>query len=282
MTPKTTKTSLGMMALAAVFASTLMATPARSEETVAATVNGEKILKKDVTTAMKALPAPAEQKDKLYPMVVEQMINEKLIDIDIAKKKVESDKDFLARKAAMEAQLVKTYYLEKFLKDRVSDGAVKSEYDKFRRDNKGKQEVHARNILVNSEEEAKKVIADLDKGAKFEELAKKRSSGPTAKTGGDVGWFTKGEIIPEFSDAAFKLKPGTYTKTPVKTQFGWHVIYVEAMRERNVPEFKVVEQNIRAKLGQEAIGELVQGLRTKAEIKRFDDNGKPIEEPQKN
>ena len=119
-------------------------------------------------------------------------------------------------------------------------------------------------------------IDDLDGGAKFADLAKQRSTGPTAKNGGDVGWFAEGEMIPEFSNAAFKIKPGSYGKEPVKSQFGWHVIYVEAERERSVPDLKLVEGTIRQKLSQEALAELVKSLRAKADIQRFDADGKPV------
>ena len=153
--------------------------------------------------------------------------------------------------------------------------------ERFKKENKGKQEVHARHILLATEEEAKQAIKSLEGGAKFEDLAKERSSGPTAKNGGDVGYFAKGEIVTEFSDAAFKLKPGTYTKAPVKSQFGWHVIYVEDKRERAVPDIKDIEASIRNKLGQDAIESLVKSLRAKADIKRFGMDGKPVEEETK-
>jgi peptidyl-prolyl cis-trans isomerase C len=246
-----------------------------------AVVNGNKILKNDVMGALKSLKVQPADTTKAFPVVVDQIINEKLIDIETAKAAIEKDPAFQARLAATKAQLIKTVYLEKYLKDKITTQTVKAEYDKFKKANKGKQEVHARHILVASEAEAKQVIKDLDAGAKFDVLAKERSSGPTAKNGGDVGYFAKGEIIPEFSDAAFKLKSGTYTKEPVKTQFGWHVIYVEDKRDRAVPDLKDVEVSIRTKLGQGAIETLVKGLRAKADIQHFTIDGKPVEEETK-
>ena len=266
--------AMAMLALPAL--AKAKATPA--DNTVVAVVNGDKIFKKDVLGALKGLPVQEADTARVFPVIVDQMINEKLIEIETAKAEIEKDPLFLSRFAVMKAQLVKTVYLEKYLKDKITEKTVKAEYDKFKKENSGKQEVHARHILVATEEEAKQAIKDLDGGAKFDVLAKERSSGPTAGNGGDIGYFAKGEIIPEFSDAAFKLKPGAYTKEPVKSQFGWHVIYVEDKRNRVVPNLKEVEAAIRNKLGQGAIETLVKTLRAKADIKRFGMDGKPLDE----
>lgn len=267
----------------ALLVALVMAAPAtvQAKETpnngVVAIVNGDKILKEDVLGAMKALAVKAEDAEKAFPVVVDQIINEKLIDNETVKSNISADPEFQQRLAKTKAQLIKSMYLERYLADKMSEQKVKAEYNKFKKEHKGKQEVRARHILVNSEEEAKQAIKDLDGGAKFEEIAAQRSSGPTAKNGGDVGYFAKGEIIPAFSDAAFKLKPGTYTKTPIKSEFGWHVIYVEDKRSRVVPEMKEVEAAIRNKMGQDAIETLVKTLRAKADIKRFGPDGQPLD-----
>jgi peptidyl-prolyl cis-trans isomerase C len=252
--------------------------PAGADGTVVATVNGDKIFKKEVTDLMKNLPKEVEA-DKVYPMIINQMVSQKLLDKAVEDAKVEQDKDFQQRLAETKEQMARDYYLGKIVSSEVTDATVKSEYEKFKAANEGKQEVHARQILVSTEAEAKQVIADLGKGAKFEDLATKRSSGPSAQNGGDVGYFLEEEMVPEFSKAAFALKPGEYTKTPVQTQFGWHVIKVEDKRARTVPKFEDVEAAIRNKLGQQAVGKIVQDLRAKADVKLFDLNGKPLETP---
>jgi peptidyl-prolyl cis-trans isomerase C len=280
----------GFAAMAAV-ALVLMAQPAfaaanAGDDTVVATVNGDKILKKDVLGVIKSLPSkePMKEEDtaKVFPIVVDQMINEKLLNSEKAKANIEGSPEFQQRMTMLHDQLLTNMYLEKYMKDRVNDRTIKAEYEKLKKDNKGKEEIHARQILLKTEEEAKEAIKALDSGANFQDLAKQRSMGPTAASGGDVGYFTKGELIPEFSDAAFKLKTGTYTKEPVKSQFGYHVILVEDRRPRNVPDLKDLEGTIRQKLQQDEMQKLVQGLRAKADIKRFDMNGKPVEEPKKN
>jgi peptidyl-prolyl cis-trans isomerase C len=265
----------------ALFMTTVFAAQA-AEPGVVAVVNGTKIMKKDIVEAMDALPVKGAEKDKLYPLVLDQVINEKLLDDATAKAGIEKTEDFKTRMELARSQVLKQMYLERFLKDKISDAKVRAEYDKFKSENKGRTEVRARHILVPSEEEANKIIADLNAGAKFEDLAQKRSSGPTGPNGGDLGYFTKDDVVPAFSAVAFDLKPGTYTPKPVKTEFGWHVIKVEDKRNRKVPELKEVEMAIRNKLGQDALQKLVSDLRTKAQVERYTLDGKPLDQPAQN
>jgi len=267
------------LTLAAVATLLTLSMPAIAEEGVAAIVNGDKIMTKDVTTAIEAMNVKGADAEKVYPMVLEQIVNEKLIEGAVAKAKVTDSEDYKKRLEILKVQLAKQMYLENTLKDKISDKAVKAEYEKFKKENKGKTEIHARHILVPTEEEAKQVIKDLDGGAKFEELAAKRSSGPAATNGGDLGYFAEEDMVPEFSKAAFALKKGEYTKTPVKTGFGWHVIKLEDKRERAVPEQAQVEAPIRNKLGQEALVALAEKLRADAKVETFDMKGNPMKLP---
>lgn len=275
--------SITAFVAAALVASALFAAPAvaaaAADETVIAIVNGDKIMKKDVMTAIKNLSVkPGKDADKIFPLVVDEIINEKLIDEATTAAKIDQSDDFKKKLDAVKSQLAKQLFVEKFLKDKVSDSAVKAEYKKFKEENEGKQEVHARHLLVKTEEEAKQAIKDLDSGEKFEALAKSRSSDPgSAQNGGELPWFAEEDMLPEFSKAAFKLKPGSYTKEPVQTKFGWHVIKVEGKRFREVPELAKVDQAIRQKLTQDAVKDLIVKLRSKAEIKMFDMDGKPLE-----
>lgn len=275
---------IGMAMAALAFVSLPAGAATSADDTVVAIVNGQNILKKDVEKAIAQLPIKDDVKaDKVYPFVIENIINEKLIDDETAKSKVEESAEFKKRLDVIKASLAKQLYLENNLKDKISDKAVKAEYEKFKKDNKGKEELRARHILVPTEEEAKQVIKDLDAGGKFAELAAKRSSDTSnAQMGGDLGYFLKDDMVKEFSDAAFAIKPGTYGKTPVKTPFGWHVIFVEDKRERKVPDLKEVELPIKNKLGQEALQKLVGDLRAKADIKVFNLDGTPMGETKKN
>lgn len=273
--------ALGVMVLAIV-AAALFVTPvlaaASADDTVIAVVNGDKIMKKDVMTAIKKLPPQAaKDTDKIFPLVVDEIINEKLIDDATTAAKIDQSDEYKKQLDALKGQLAKQLYVEKVLKEKVSDKAVKSEYAKFKKENEGREEVHAKHLLVKSEDEAKQAIKDLDDGAKFEDIVKQRSSdAASAKNGGDLGWFAEEDMLPEFSKAAFALKPGSYSKEPVHTKFGYHVIMVVEKRARQVPPMEAVGDAIRKKLTQDAVKDLIDQLRAKAQIKMYDLNGKPL------
>ena len=127
-------------------------------------------------------------------------------------------------------------------------------------------EYKARHILVKTEEEAKQLIAELDGGADFAELAKKKSLGPTGKEGGDLGWFGASQMVPPFTEAVAAMKPGTYSSTPVQTQFGWHVIQLEETRESDPPSLDEVKKELTAVIQQESLAKYVAGLRESAKL----------------
>ncbi len=275
--------AIGFMALA-VTAGALFAKPVMAaDDTVIAVVNGDKIMKKDVMTAIKKLPVQAgKDTDKLFPLVVDEIINEKLIDDATKTAKVEDSPEYKTQLDALKGQLAKQIYVDKYLHEKVSDKAVKEEYNKFKKENEGKEEIHAKHLLVKTEDEAKEAIKELndadDKAAEFDKLVKQRSADTaSAANGGDLGWFAEEDMLPEFSKAAFALKPGTYTKEPVQTRFGYHVIYVLDKRPRQVPPLDQVGEAIRKKLSQDAVKDLIDGLRAKAQIKMYDMNGKPLD-----
>ncbi len=248
-----------------------------SANPVVAVVNGTEIHKQEITDVVKTLsPQVAANVKELYPMIIDQLINEKLLEKEVSKSDLINDPEVTKRIGMAKEQIVRAFYLESRVKEFVTDETVKAEYSKFKEENKGQKEVRARHILVKTEEEAKDAIKKLDGGADFAKLAKEKSVGPTAVRGGDLGYFTKEAMVAEFSKVAFKTKKGTYAKTPVKTQFGWHVIFVEGSRDKKIPAFAEVEDGIKAKLGQIALEGLIQDLRKTATIERFDINGKPL------
>ena len=141
----------------------------------------------------------------------------------------------------------------------TTDNAMKKVYEDASKQISGEQEVHARHILVETEDEAKAIKADLDKGADFAELAKKKSKDPGASDGGDLGFFTKEQMVPEFSAVAFKLGKGELSE-PVKTQFGWHIIKVEDKRTKPTPTFDQVKAQIDNYIAHRAQAALVEKL----------------------
>ncbi|MEK9844819.1 peptidylprolyl isomerase, partial [Thalassospira sp.] len=157
-------------------------------------------------------------------------------------------------------------YLDRALDDAVTEDAIKAKYDEFVANNEPEPQVHARHILLENEEDAKAVIAELDDGADFVELAKEKSTGPSAPNGGDLGFFNRADMVAPFAEAAFAMEAGTYSKEPVQTQFGWHVIKVEEKKEGTQPSLDEVRQQLTAEVTRDAINTIVEGLREKADI----------------
>jgi len=148
----------------------------------------------------------------------------------------------------------------------VSDAEIKAEYDKFVAANAGK-EYRASHILVEKEDEAKAIIAQLKKGAKFDAIAKKQSKDPgSAANGGDLDWASADNFVKEFSDAMVKLGKGKFTETPVKTQFGWHVIRLNDVRETQLPKLEEIRPQIAQQVGQQKLLKFQEDLRTRAKI----------------
>ena len=152
----------------------------------------------------------------------------------------------------------------------LSDEAEHKLYDEAIKQVKAEEEVHARHILVVSEDEAKAILAQLKGGADFVALAKEKSKDPgSAESGGDLGYFTKEQMVPEFAEVAFKLGKGQLSD-PVKTQFGWHVIKVEDKRIRPTPTFEQVKPQIENYVAHRAQAEMVENLRKSATVERLD------------
>jgi peptidyl-prolyl cis-trans isomerase C len=146
----------------------------------------------------------------------------------------------------------------------VSDEAAQELYDT--QVGKPGKEFNARHILVETEDEAKAIIAQLDKGADFSELAKEKSTGPSGSSGGKLGWFGAGQMVAPFSEAAAKLNKGEYTKEPVQTQFGWHVIILDDTRESTPPPFEDVKDRLKMLLANQQLQKHVEELKNSATI----------------
>ncbi len=148
----------------------------------------------------------------------------------------------------------------------ATEEAVNAAYEKLKSEFEPKEEIRARHILVVKEDEARDVVAKLDAGEDFVELAKTTSVGPSGPQGGDLGFFGEGQMVKPFSDAAFAMEPGTYTKDPVKTQFGWHVIKLEERRNTQPPALEQVRGELENQISNDAVSSLIEDLRGKATI----------------
>ena len=258
-------------AMAGLIAMALFAGPAQSEDKLLAKVNGSDIRQSDVALAEEELGPSLAQMD---PAAKDENVLAFLIDMKIVAKAAEDKKvadsdDFKKRLAFTRNRLLMDSLLASEGKAATTDEAMKKVYEEASKQIVGEQEVHARHILVETEDEAKAIKAELDKGADFTELAKTKSKDSGAADGGDLGFFTKEQMVPEFSTVAFALEPGKISD-PVKSQFGWHIIKVEEKRNRTAPDFEQVKSQIETYVTRKAQADYVGKLRQAAKIERMD------------
>ncbi len=237
-----------------------------SEGTVA-TVDGIAITYNDVSLVEDELMAvygqlPEEQR---FQTLVGYMVNRILASEAAKKAGLENDADVAKIKAFMERKALQDVYIAKMLMERVREEDVTAYYGKEIVNGPVEEELRARHILLDNREAADAIVADLENGADFAALAKERSKGPSGPSGGDLGYFSKQSMVPAFSDAAFKLAAGE-TSPPVQTQFGWHVIRVEDRRNRPVPPFDQVRDQIYQLLISEAQRDIYDEMRAKASV----------------
>ncbi len=245
---------------------------------VVAKINTTEIRRSDVILALKGLPpqiqqAPAAQ---IYPLLLERMIDSKLVASAARTQKLQDDPAIKRQVAEYEDRVIQQAYLDRAVKAKVNDDMLKKKYDAFIKENPPQEEVRARHILVKTEKEAQDALAEIKKGADFAAVAKSKSTDGSARDGGDLGYFSRGDMVAEFSDAAFTMKPGEVSKAPVKSQFGFHLIKVEDRRLSAAPSFEETKDQLRTEVSQEMAGELVEELRGKVKVERFDIDGKPL------
>lgn len=180
--------------------------------------------------------------------------------------------EYEKRMAVMRENVLQQIYFKDKIVDKISDADIKARYDKEIAALPKEQEVHARHILVKTKEEAEAIIKRLEKGEKFEDIAKKDSTDGSAAMGGDLGYFSHGQMVKPFEDAAFSLKIGEYTKTPVESPFGWHIIKVEDRREKQPPALDDVKDALRSMIARDRYREVIESLRAKMDIKYPDED----------
>lgn len=244
---------------------------AQDANPVLAKVNGQEIRQSDVTIAEEELgPSlaqmdPSTRKDNVLSFLIDMKIVAKAAE----DKKVADREEFKSKLAFARNRLLMDSLLGTEGKEALTDANMKKVYEDAAKQISGEQEVHARHILVETEDEAKAIAEELKKGADFAELAKKKSKDPGASDGGDLGFFTKDQMVPEFSAVAFALEPGKISD-PVKSQFGWHIIKVEEKRNRQAPSFDQVKPQIEQYVVRKAQADYVTKLRESAKVERLD------------
>ncbi len=249
------------------------------EDRVVANVNGEDIMLSEVLSMLDQLPPNMVQQippPMLVPLVADQLVNGRLMAAEGYAANLDESEDVQTRLEQAERQLVQQAWLDQAVEDRVSDERLQTIYEEFVAAQPPVEEVQARHILVETEEEAIDVIAAIDEGGDFAELAQERSTGPSSSRGGDLGYFRQGDMVPAFGDAAFAMEVGAHSTEPVETQFGWHVIKVEDRRTVEPPSLEEVRPQIEGELRNRLSQEIVAELRDAAEITLFDEEGQPL------
>lgn len=216
---------------------------------------------------------------RIYRPLLEQVIQQKLVANAGRRDNLHNDPQIKSQMALIEDRLIQSVYMSKKIRSAITEEKVKERYQAYLKTQKSGDEVRARHILVKTEAEAKAIIAQLKKGADFAKLAREKSTGPSKVQGGDLGWFAKGEMVPEFDKVVFKLKKGEFSKTPVRTQFGWHVILVEGRRKKAPPSLASVRNQLARTMAREIFQAEVKRLRKQAKIRRYNADGSPMAVP---
>ncbi|KQZ33469.1 peptidylprolyl isomerase [Mesorhizobium sp. Root552] len=236
---------------------------------VVATINGQTITEADLTLAEGELSQqfaqlPPEQR---RAAALSAAIEIKVLADKAAAEGLDKDPDFQRRAAFLQQRALHGWMVEKEVVGKITDAEIQARYDKEIAAAPPVNEVHARHILVKTKEEADAIIKQLDGGADFQKLANEHTSDPSGKTnGGDLGYFGPGQMVPEFEKAASALEVGAYSKEPVQTQFGWHIIKVEDKRAQQPPAFDKVKEQVKLLLIRDKYFALVKEARAAAKV----------------
>ena len=255
-------------------AETAAPTPA-DPNVVVATVDGQSITEADLQMAESDL---SQQFARLPPeqrraAALSSIIEIKLLAAKAKAEGLDKDADYQRRMAFLNDRALHGEFVEKDVADKVTDDEIRARYEKEIAAQPAANEVHARHILVKTKEEAEAIIKKLEAGEDFQKLANENTTDPSGKTsGGDLGYFGAGQMVPEFEKAAFALEPGAYTKEPVQTQFGWHIIKVEDKRQQQPPAFDDVKEQVKSLVIRDAYFAQVKQVRSDAKIEIADEN----------
>jgi len=253
---------------AAVIAAPTLALAAEAPDDVVATVNGAPLYRWEIAMMHQALPQRFRKVplERLFDQLVDRMIDRRLVTQAARRESLHEKPEVKARISFQTDEVLWLEYLKSGVEGQITEARLRQAYDAMVAKKPPQLEVHARHILVKEEKKARDIIRKLNGGAGFGEMARKYSTGPSGAKGGDLGYFTKDQMVPPFAEAAFAMQPGDYSKTPVQTRFGWHVILVEERRQKPPPSFEESEPELKSQLSNTLVGEKVADLRKGAEI----------------
>lgn len=246
------------------------------KDPIVATINGQPIRLSELEVAQQSLPQQYRSMplQAVFPALLERIIDSKLVVQEGKKNKVNEDAAFKKRMAFVEEQVLQDFWIQREIAKVVTAEKIQQRYQERLKAMPPEEEVHARHILVSTEDEAKALIAELKKGTAFDKLAKEKSTDKASGAeGGDLGWFKKSDMVKEFADAAFNLKKGELTEAPVKTQFGYHIILLDDRRTAPPPALEELADQIREELAREAVTAQLDKLRAGAKVEKFNMDG---------
>lgn len=245
---------------------------------VVASVEGHLIYLSDLGEASRNLPENLHGLpfETLYPVLLDRMIDHELLVIMARRKGLEEKKQVQHEIQVATERILEGAYLGEVAVPQVTEQAIQTRYNRQFANRSATEEVRARHILVTTEEEARKVLADLQKGADFATIARVLSKDPDAAKGGDLGFFRREQVWPGFADVAFSLQPGQVAPNPIKNEFGWHVIKVEERRLVAAPSFSDMHDQLKQEMLAEAVQQAVGGARSQLAIYRFNLDGSEI------
>ena len=246
---------------------------------VVAKVNGEEINRLDVLNFLSQLPPNMRQMpiEQLFPLAQDQVINAKVIDQEVDAASVEDSEEVQNQLKMARQQILRNAYMQKVVDEQVTEAKLKEAYDAYIKEQPDVEEVKAAHILVDDEKTAKEIVAKLKDGGDFAALAKEYSKDNTAEKGGDLGYFAKADVVPEFGEAAFSMKEGATSKEPVKSQFGYHIIKLEEKRQRPKPTFEEAKPFLEGELKRALMEKTIEDWKNEKTIERFDINGDAVE-----
>ena len=253
---------LATLALSVATVTTAMPALAQERITVA-TLDGEAIYLDEVIAVAETLPQEYQQQGigALYPQLVDEVVNARLAAVAGRASGIDKDDDVAAAITAAADRVIAESYITRRVNEQLTDEAIQTAYDAYVNDTASREQVTASHILVETEEEAKAIIAQLSDGADFATLAKEKSTGPSGPNGGELGSFGRGQMVPAFETAAFAMTEGSYSETPVQTQFGWHVIKVSAKGLQEAPSLDEMRDQLVANLSRQSFSRIVEELR---------------------
>lgn len=239
---------------------------------VLARVDGLEIRQSDLEAEVRRLPDELRNMPLqiLQPLLLDQMITQKAIVAAARARGLDRDAEVVQRLRRAEEETLQQALLLREVQPLLSEEALRARFAREAASRPAEEEVRARHILVSTEQEARAALAEVSRpGADFAEVARRRSSGPGSREGGDLGFFKRGDMIPEFEQAAFALQPGQISADPVRTQFGWHVIRVEERRAVPPPSFDESREQLRQQAFEEGVNAAVERIRAAANVERL-------------